>query len=112
LLGRGGMGSVYEAEDVGSGRRVAIKLLTDWHAADDGARRRFQREAAAVVRLQHPNVVTCHETGLAGDLPYLVLELIRGGSAADLLASRGRLPWPEATALARDACRGLAAAHA
>jgi WD40 repeat protein len=111
-LGRGGMGVVYEAEDPLLERRVALKLLAPALADCPAAAQRFVREARAAARLGHPNVVAVHEVGDHGGTPYLVMELVPGGSAQALLDARGRLGWREATRLAADACRGLAAAHA
>ncbi len=111
LLGRGGMADVYDAEDAVLGRRVALKLLAPTRTADEDVRR-FLREARAVSSVRHPNVVAVYEAGIFRGVPYLAMELVRGGSAEDLLAAGGPLPWPQATRLAADACRGLAAAHA
>jgi hypothetical protein len=111
-LGRGGMGVVYEAEDAMLERRVALKLLSPALAGSAEAAQRFVREARAAARLSHPNVVAVHEVGDHNGTPYLVMELVRGGSAQALLGTRGRLDWREATRLVADACRGLAAAHA
>jgi urea transport system substrate-binding protein len=108
-LGRGGMGVVYEAQDTLLERRVALKLVA---AAGPEAWRRCLREARAAARLSHPNVVALYEAEQRDGLCYLVLELVPGGSAADVLRTRGAFPWPEATQAVADACRGLAAAHA
>jgi serine/threonine protein kinase len=111
-LGQGGMGVVYEAEDVLLGRRVAVKLLPASVAGNPRALERFLREARAAARLNHPNVIAVLDVDQRDGDTYIVMELIRGGSAADLVAQRGPLPWPEATRIIADACRGLAAAHA
>ncbi|MBY0526079.1 MAG: protein kinase [Gemmataceae bacterium] len=111
-LGQGGMGVVYEAEDVVLQRRVAVKLLPDSVAQNPDALERFLREARAVARLNHPNVVAIHDVDQRDGSYYIVMELLRGGSASDLIASRGRLPWQEATRLIAEACNGLMAAHA
>jgi serine/threonine protein kinase len=108
-LGRGGMGVVYEAHDTLLERRVALKLVS---AAEPEAWRRCLREARAAARLNHPNVVALYEAEQRDGLCYLVMELVPGGSAQDVLQTRGALPWPEATRVIADACRGLAAAHA
>jgi hypothetical protein len=108
-LGRGGMGVVYEARDTLLERPVALKVLTTTEAA---AWRRCLREARAAARLNHPNVVALYEAEQRDGLCYLVMELVPGGSAHDVLQKQGALPWPAATRVIADACRGLAAAHA
>lgn len=110
-LGRGGMGVVHLAEDPTLHRRVALKLLPPELARRPETVARFLREAQAAARLNHPHVVTVHESGRDGDICYLAMEFIDGGSAQDAIRM-GPLPWREATQLVADACRGLAAAHA
>lgn len=110
-LGAGGMGVVFAAEDVTLGRRVAVKLLPRELAANPESLRRFEIEARAAARLNHPHVVQIFEVNLTGDAPYLVMELLEGGSVAELLRRGGALGWREATRIIADACRGLAAAH-
>ena len=110
VLGRGGMGVVYEAHDPVLGRKVAIKLLSDLKASDPEAQARFLREARAVGRLNHPNVVTIHEINDTEPDRYLVLEYVDGGSLADAMRA-GPLPWRDATKYVEQACRGLAVAH-
>jgi pimeloyl-ACP methyl ester carboxylesterase/tRNA A-37 threonylcarbamoyl transferase component Bud32 len=107
MLGRGGMGSIYLARDRDLNRLVAIKLLRTMQV---DALRRFRQEALAVARISHPNVVQIYELGLDAAAPYLVLEYVPGGSAADLLD--GRVPWQRATRIALAVARGLGAAHA
>ncbi len=111
-LGRGGMGVVYEAEDPVLERRVALKVLGPQLAASPEAARRFLREARAAARLSHANVVAVHDVDEHDGLPFLVMELVPGGSAQARLDAGGRLGWREATRLTADACRGLEAAHA
>jgi WD40 repeat protein/tRNA A-37 threonylcarbamoyl transferase component Bud32 len=111
-LGKGGMGTVYEAEDTVLRRRVAIKILPRVLAANAEARRRFLREAQAAASLNHPNVVAVFDIAQHGGAYYIVMELVRGGSAQDHLTRHGAFHWAEATSIARDVCRGLAAAHA
>ncbi len=112
VLGRGGMGVVYEAEDPVVGRRVAIKVLPERLLADPRARDRMLHEARAGGQLLHQNVVTLFEVGEADGVLFLVLERVAGGSAADRLAAAGPFPWRDAARVAVDVCRGLAAIHA
>jgi serine/threonine protein kinase len=111
-LGKGGMGVVYLAEDTLLQRPVAVKILSRVQSSTSGARLRFLREARAAATLSHPNVVAIHEIDQHRGTPFIVMELLEGGSAADLVDARGPLPWVEATRLVAGACRGLVAAHA
>jgi eukaryotic-like serine/threonine-protein kinase len=111
-LGHGGMASVYLGLDTELDRPVAVKLLAENAAADDGLRKRFVREARLAARLSHPNVVSVYDAGEDDGRPYLVMEHIEGETLADVLARRGRLPPEEARGLAVQAARGLAHAHA
>jgi eukaryotic-like serine/threonine-protein kinase len=108
-LGAGGMGRVVVAHDHVLGRDVAIKLLTP--SADPTARERFIREARSAARLHHPNVVSVFDTGEEDGQPYLVMELVRGRSLADVLRSEGALDVDEAVAITLGVLEGLAAAH-
>jgi len=110
-LGSGGMGVVYEAEDALLKRKVAIKLLSDTSAAPD-LMQRFLQEARAAARLSHPNVVAIHEIDQQSGTYFIVMELVRGGSAQDFLDQHGPFDWPEATRIVADVCRGVQAAHA
>jgi serine/threonine protein kinase len=110
-LGHGGMGIVYEAEDNLLKRTVALKLLSDTLAAQPETRERFLREARAAARLSHPNVVAIYEVDQQSGTYYIVMELLRGGSAQSVLDSGSAFDWPEATRILADVCRGLQAAH-
>jgi serine/threonine-protein kinase len=97
-LAAGGMATVHRAEDALLGRAVAIKLLHEHVAADAGARARFLREARAAARVSdHPHVVTIYDVGDAAGIPFIVMELMTGGSVADRM--RRDAPIPAATAL-------------
>lgn len=111
-LGRGNMGIVLAAEDPQLQRQVAIKLLSVEAGNISEAQQRFLREARAVARLNHPNVVVIHEINEESGQPYLVTELVSGGSLQKAVETRGPLPWREATKSLIDACHGLIAAHA
>lgn len=112
LIGSGGMGIVYAGEDTRLRRAVAIKLLNENLAHEPDILQRFLLEARAAARLNHANVVTVHDVGQSGGAFYIVMELVSGGSVQTRLSNSGRLPWPEATRIAADVCRGLSAAHA
>jgi tetratricopeptide (TPR) repeat protein len=108
-LGAGGMGVVYEAYDPDLDRRVALKIL---RASDDPeSRARFLREAQAMARLDHPNVITVYDVGVAGDQAYIAMELVVGGTLRPWIEAQRR-PWREVVARFAAAGRGLAAAHA
>ena len=111
-LGHGGMASVYLGRDSELDRPVAVKLLAENAAGDDGLRKRFVREARHAARLSHPNVVSVYDAGEEAGRPYIVMECVEGETLADVLARRGRLPPEEARGLALQASRGLAHAHA
>ncbi|MEU2710960.1 protein kinase [Streptomyces sp. NPDC007205] len=99
-IGRGGMGVVWQAVDQVLGRRVAVKeLLPDDSLAEDDARRRRDRtfrEARAVAQLRHPHIIVVHDVVEQDERPYLVMELIDGGSLADRISRRGPVDAAEA----------------
>ena len=82
LLGAGGMGEVYLARDTRLGRRVAIKLLPNKHCIDPERVWRFEREARAASALNHPNIVTLYDIGIAGEGRFIVMEFVGGAYAA------------------------------
>lgn len=111
-IGRGGFGAVYKAMETDLGREVAVKILHG--PIDDKGRLRFDRERRAMGSLSgHPNIVTVFRTGFNGEgAPYIVMEYLSGGSLADLLAKRGRLPWEEVVRYGIDVAEAMASAHA
>jgi serine/threonine protein kinase len=111
VIGLGGMATVALADDVQLGRPVAVKLLADNLAADEGVRARFLREARLAGKLMHPNVVRVYDAG-EDVRPYFVMEYVEGESVADAVARRGALPWREALDIGLQACAGLEHAHA
>lgn len=112
-LGVGGMSTVVEAFDRRLERHVAIKLLAEHLAEDPLFVSRFRREALAAARLVHPNVVQVFDFGLdeRSGRHYIVMEVIRGKSGAELLREQGRLSVEETVDLVSQACRGLDYAH-
>jgi tetratricopeptide (TPR) repeat protein len=110
VLGRGGMGVVYKARQIGLGRLVALKMiLAGVHAGLDAVAR-FRREAEAAARLQHPHIVQIHEIGVHDGLPYLSLEYVEGGSLAQKLAGTP-LPPRQAAQLVETLARAVHVAH-
>jgi eukaryotic-like serine/threonine-protein kinase len=92
LLGRGGMGAVYQATDLGLNREVAIKVLIGSMFGDRIALRRFEREARASARLDHPNIITVYDFGsIEGEGAYLVMELLHGFTLRSYLNENGNL---------------------
>ncbi|HVY45714.1 MAG TPA: serine/threonine-protein kinase, partial [Minicystis sp.] len=107
-LGEGGLGVVYEAYDARLDRRVALKVVRPGAAA---FRARLLREAQALARVAHPNVVAVHEVGDVGDELFIAMELVRGETLRAWLA-RAERSWRDVLAMFVEAGRGLAAAHA
>ncbi|OBI46385.1 hypothetical protein A5707_21390 [Mycobacterium kyorinense] len=112
LLGRGGMGEVYEAEDTVKERVVALKLLSPALCQDPVFRERLQREARTAGRLQEPHVVPVHDYGEIDGLLYLDMRLIQGTDLSAVLHESGALAPPRAVAIVRQAASALDAAHA
>jgi serine/threonine-protein kinase len=111
VLGRGGMGVVYEAQNIAIGKRVALKFIEA--GADPEACRRFQREAEAASAVESAHIVEVFDSGTTEQgQPYLVMELLRGESLGSRLRREGKLPVDEAVAIIAQALRGLARAHA
>ncbi len=110
VLGQGGMGRVYRAQDESLGRTVALKVLLPVPGAPADFAKRFLREARAAASINHPNVITCYDVGDADGTLYMALELVTGGDAARLMAGRGgRLSEREALLVLRGAAAGLLA---
>ena len=114
ILGGGGMGVVYRAEDLKLGRRVAIKFLPSDSETDTNALQRFEREAQTASSLNHPNICTVYEFGEHDGQPFLVMELLRGQTLRDRLAAAQEgtgLPLRELLDIALQVSSGLQAAH-
>jgi eukaryotic-like serine/threonine-protein kinase len=112
VLGEGGMGTVYEAEHVGLGRQVAIKVLNPSQAKKRVAVKRFQQEARAAGAIGHPNICEVYDLGLLDDgSPYLVMEKLIGTTLADRISREGGLPFDEIADVMIQVLSGLIAAH-
>jgi serine/threonine-protein kinase len=110
-LGKGGMGAVYLAEEQGSGRKVAVKILTEEFSRMPGIEARFKREASAGGRLEHESIVATLDVGREGPYAYLIMEYVDGGSVEDLLLKENKLTSERAVAIACDVLEGLEHAH-
>jgi len=111
LVGRGGMGVLYRARDAMLERDVALKMMLVDFTLDQSARERFEREAKAVARLQHRNVVTIHELGEHDGAPYIVMEFLSGQDLEALLSGDKPLSLAEKLDIASQLCEGLGYAH-
>ena len=110
LLDTGGMGNIYRARDLHLPREVAIKVISSYLPLTDTQVRRFEQEAHAVAAINHPNILTIFGVGKHEGAPYLVTELLEGETLRRKLR-QGRIPLGQATELAIQVARGLAAAH-
>jgi hypothetical protein len=112
VLGEGGMGTVYEAEHLGLGRAVAVKVLNPSQAKKRVAVKRFQQEARAAGAIGHPNICEVYDLGLLDDgSPYLVMEKLIGTTLADRISREGGLPFDELADVMIQVLSGLIAAH-
>jgi len=111
LLGRGGMGEVYRANDLLLGQTVALKFLPVRWTSDETSLARFRNEVRIARQISHPNVCRVYDIGEAEGSTYLSMEYVDGEDLASLLRRIGRLPPDKALEIARQLCAGLAAAH-
>jgi serine/threonine protein kinase, bacterial len=111
LIATGGMSAVYRGLDTRLDRPVAIKVMESRYAGDAQFLTRFQREARAVARLKDPGLVPVYDQGLDGHHPFLVMELVEGGTLRELLRERGPMPPHAVAAVLRPVLGGLAVAH-
>ena len=109
-LARGGMGTVFEAEDLRHGRTVAIKVLRA-ELAGRGLAERFLREVRIAARLTHPQIVPLHDSGECGGFLYYVMPFLRGESLRQLIEREGRLPIADAVRIGREVASALDYAH-
>lgn len=111
MLGRGGMGEVYRANDLRLGQAVALKFLPEGTALDGRSLARFHNEVRIARQVSHPNVCRVYDIGEIEGVPFLSMEYVDGEDLASLLRRIGRLPTDKALDIARRLCAGLAAAH-
>src|SRR6185437_10342671 len=112
LLGRGGMGEVYRADDLTLGQPVALKFLPEEAAENPGLLERFRGEVRISRKVSHPNVCRVYDVGEVDGQTFFTMEYVDGEDLASLLRRIGRLPHDQAIDIARQLCVGLAAAHA
>jgi serine/threonine-protein kinase len=111
LLGKGGMGEVYRADDLTLGQQVALKFLPPAMARNEDALRRFHNEVRIARKVSHPNVCRVYDLGEVDGHMFLSMEYVDGEDLGSLLRRIGRLPTDKALEIARKLCAGLAAAH-
>ncbi|MGZ8847184.1 MAG: serine/threonine-protein kinase, partial [Pyrinomonadaceae bacterium] len=111
LLGRGGMGEVYKAEDLKLNQTVALKFLPEHFAEDPAAHERFFGEVRTARQVSHPNVCRVFDIGEVDGAQFLSMEFIDGDDLSSLLRRIGRLPPDKALETARQLCAGLHAVH-
>jgi serine/threonine protein kinase len=111
LLGRGGMGEVYRAEDLRLSQVLAIKFLPEALSRDQVALARFHSEVRVARQVSHPNVCRVFDIGDVDGIPFLTMEYVDGEDLASLIRRIGRVPSDKAIEISRQVCAGLAAAH-
>jgi serine/threonine protein kinase len=110
-LGSGGMSSVYKSTDRVLERTVAVKVLAEHLSDDEKFIARFRREALAVAKLIHPNIVQVYDTGVDAGRHYIVMEYVEGRSGAQILQTKGSIDPPTAVEVGVQSCAGLEYAH-
>src|SRR3982750_4387410 len=111
LLGRGGMGEVYRAEDLTLDQPIALKFLPHGTVAGDARLAQFHNELRTARQVSHKNVCRLYDLGEADGRRFLTMEYVDGEDLASLLRRIGRIPQDKALELARQLCAGVAAAH-
>src|SRR5690349_25013764 len=106
-LGSGGMSNVYQATDLILERTVAVKILAEHLSDDERFVARFRREALAVAKLIHPNIVQVYDTGIDEGRHYIVMEYVQGRSGAQILQRHGPLDAETTAEIGAQACAGL-----
>ncbi len=111
ILGFGGMGRIYVAEDTNTGEEVALKVLTDRHEVDPSMLERLKLEAKAGQKVHHPQVVRTLDIGSTGAVTYVVMEYVQGLTLHEVIVTRGPMPWPQACDIIAQSASGLHHAH-
>ena len=111
LVGRGGMGVVYEAVDPRLGRKVALKILRPEVVRDPERRARFEREAKALAALKHPGIVTIHSFETIGEDTFFTMELVSGRTLGEVMRSEGAMSVSRILEIMIPVADALAAAH-
>ena len=111
LLGRGGMGVVYKARQISLDRSVALKILPPSLSSDSSFVKRFQREARAVAKFSHPNIVQIFDISIQEDLHFFSMEYVEGKTLDDVLKEKGKLTVGEAVRIMTQAAQGIEHAH-
>jgi serine/threonine protein kinase len=112
VLGAGGMGVVFQAEDPMLKRKVALKAMLPSLAVSESARKRFLREAQTAAAIEHDNIVHIYQVGEDRGIPFMAMQFLKGESLDDRLKREGKLPLVEVVRIGREAAGGLVAAHA
>lgn len=111
VVGRGGMGVVYRAKQEYMDRIVAVKMLQPQLVKDSITVKRFEQEAKSASRLMHPNIITLHDYGFVGEVPYLVMDFVQGTSLSELIKSGGSLGVMRSINIFAQVCDALEHAH-
>ncbi|MBA4190706.1 MAG: hypothetical protein C0467_22200 [Planctomycetaceae bacterium] len=111
LLGTGGMGAVFRAEDPALRRQIALKVMLPQFASHPTAKARFLREARSQAAVEHNHIIAIHQVGEEGGIPFIAMPMLKGESLADSLKTNPAVPVAEAVRIAREIAEGLAAAH-
>lgn len=111
LLGQGGMGEVFQAQDGRLKRTVALKVMNQKFAATANSRKRFVEEARSMAAVHHDNVATIFEVGVHNGMPFLAMEMLKGQSLFDAMAGKRQFAWRDVIRVAQEVAAGLAAAH-
>jgi len=110
-LGGGGMALVYKGRDTLLNRQVTVKMLRPEYTSDEEFVARFRKEAQAVAKLSHPNIVSVYDVGQEGNTHYIVMEYVEGRNLKQIIKEQGKLPLNQAVEIARQICEGLQDAH-